>query len=164
MTFGEPTAQGTAGGLCFIEPGDAIGMIVPTLDGERKEILLDACVSAWADLVPEDELALHYAKAVEALDAHDIDSLANWLHSLTERKVIPGAGFLQRLLPSLSDARRAALKLATGLRMKAPVYEETIDIDDALGIVLPLLGEQGMMQVARVALDLYVLQHGGSNN
>lgn len=164
MAQEDPITQGAGTGLCFIQPRHAIDMIAATLDEERKEILLDASVSAWADLVPEDELEVHYSNAIEGLDDDDIDSLANWHYGLTERKVIPSVEFLLKLFPTLGADRREALELASGMRVKAAVYDEDLTIDEALETTLGQLGEAGMMETARVALDLYVIAHAGSDN
>lgn len=156
--------QGAGTGLCFIEPRDAIDMMAPTLDEDAKEILVDAAVSAWAGLVPEDELEKHYESALSKLDADDIDSLANWHGMRAERQVVPSAEFLLKLFPTLGSDRREALELASGMRVKAAVYEEELSIDEALEVTLAQLDEDGLMETARVALDLYVIAHAGSEN
>lgn len=164
MPFEEPIAQGAGAGLCFVEPRAAIDIIVATLDDEAKEILLDAAISAWADMVPEAEMENHYASSLKGLDAQDIDSLAAWYGMRTERQVIPSAEFLLKLFPSLGEDRRVALELASGMRFKAAVYDEALTLEESLDTALGQLSEQGMMQVARVALERYVVAHAGSDN
>jgi hypothetical protein len=164
MAYEEPIAQGATAGLCFVEPREAIDMILATLDEETKEILLDASVSAWAAIVPDDELETHYEKAVSGLDAMDLDSLANWHGARTERSVVPSAEFLLKLFPTLGEDRREALELASGMRLKAAVYEETLTAQECLETTFALLSDEGMMQVAHVALGIYISFHAGSDN
>ena len=51
--------------LCFIEPQDAIRVIAETVGREARRQLLCELVRAWVDEIPEEELASHYAKAVD---------------------------------------------------------------------------------------------------
>ena len=54
--------------LCFIEPQDAIRVIAESVGREARRQLLGELVRAWVDEIPENELASHYAKAVQDLD------------------------------------------------------------------------------------------------
>ena len=62
--------------LCFIEPQDAIRVIAESVGREARRQLLGELVRAWVDEIPENELASHYAKAVQDLDEHDLSMLA----------------------------------------------------------------------------------------
>ncbi len=68
--------------LCFIEPQDAIRVIAESVGREARRQLLGELVRAWVDEIPEEELASHYAKAVDDLDEHDLSMLAAWHASL----------------------------------------------------------------------------------
>src|SRR4029453_3790231 len=51
---------------CFIEPQDAIRVIAESVGREARRQLLGELVRAWVDVIPDEELASHYAKAVAA--------------------------------------------------------------------------------------------------
>src|SRR4026207_1909850 len=68
--------------LCFIEPEQAIRVVAESIGGEPRRQLLGEIVHAWVDEIPEDELVVHYAKAVEDLDEDDLSMLAAWHASL----------------------------------------------------------------------------------
>jgi hypothetical protein len=62
--------------LCFIESKDAIRVIAESVGREARRQLLCELVRAWVDEIPDEELASHYAKAVNDLDEHDLSMLA----------------------------------------------------------------------------------------
>ena len=68
--------------LCFIEPQEAIRVVAESVGREARRQLLGEVVRAWVDEIPDDELAVHYAKAVEELDDDDLSMLAAWHASL----------------------------------------------------------------------------------
>ena len=80
--------------LCFIEPKEAIRVMVESVGREARRQLLSEVVHAWVDEIPEDELEVHYAKAVEDLDEDDISMLAAWHASLDVGSPIPNKEFL----------------------------------------------------------------------
>jgi hypothetical protein len=50
--------------LCFIEPQEAIRVVAESVGREARRQLLGEVVRAWVDEIPDDELLVHYAKAV----------------------------------------------------------------------------------------------------
>ena len=64
--------------LCFIEPQEAIRVVAESVGREARRQLLGEVVRAWVDEIPDDELQVHYAKAVEELDDDDLSMLAAW--------------------------------------------------------------------------------------
>ena len=102
--------------LCFIEPQDAIRVIAESVGREARRQLLGELVRAWVDEIPEEELASHYAKAVDDLDEHDLSMLAAWHASLEVGTPIANKDFLVNAFPragreparGAEDRRRAA--------------------------------------------------------
>src|SRR3954449_11950742 len=80
--------------LCFIEPQDAIRVIAESVGREARRQLLGELVRAWVDEIPEDQLANHYAKAVAALDEHDLSMLAAWHASMEVGTPVANREFL----------------------------------------------------------------------
>jgi hypothetical protein len=68
--------------LCFIEPQEAIRVVAESVGREARRQLLGEVVRAWVDEIPDDELQVHYAKAVDELDDDDLSILAAWHASL----------------------------------------------------------------------------------
>ena len=83
---------------------------------EARRQLLGEVVRAWVDEIPEDELQVHYAKAVEELDDDDLSMLAAWHASLEVGQPIANRDFLTSVYPTLGENRREALKIAAGFR------------------------------------------------
>ena len=54
--------------LCFIEPQDAIRVIAESVGREARRQLVGEVVRAWVDDIPDQELSVHYAKAIADLD------------------------------------------------------------------------------------------------
>ena len=109
--------------LCFIEPQDAIRVIAESVGREARRQLLGELVRAWVDEIPEEELASHYAKAVDDLDEHDLSMLAAWHASLELGTPIANTDFLVTAFPALGENRREALKLAAGRVRIGPAHE-----------------------------------------
>ena len=80
--------------LCFIEPQEAIRVVAESVGREARRQLLGEVVRAWVDEIPEDELLVHYAKAVEELDDDDLSILAAWHASLEVGQPIANKEFL----------------------------------------------------------------------
>ena len=90
--------------LCFIEPQEAIRVVAESVGREARRQLLGEVVRAWVDEIPDDELQVHYAKAVEELDDDDLSILAAWHASLEVGQPIANKEFL---LGRLRRPRRA---------------------------------------------------------
>ena len=90
--------------LCFIEPQEAIRVVAESVGREARRQLLGEVVRAWVDEIPEDELLVHYAKAVDELDDDDLSILAAWHASLEVGQPIANKEFL---LGAFSGSRRA---------------------------------------------------------
>jgi hypothetical protein len=149
--------------LCFVDPADAIRAIADSVGREARRQLLGEAVRAWVDEIPDAELELHYAKAISELDEHDLSMLAAWHGSLESGQPVPNRDFLMAAFSSLGDNRREALKLAAGFRGEEAV-DSGVTEDDALELVLGLLGPPRLMQLASEALELYVWDRAGSDN
>ena len=100
--------------LCFIEPQDAIRVIAESVGREARRQLLGELVRAWVDEIPEEELASHYAKAVDDLDEHDLSMLAAWHASMEVGTPIANREFLVGAFGALGENRREALRIAAG--------------------------------------------------
>jgi hypothetical protein len=150
--------------LCFIEPHDAIRVIAESVGREARRQLLGELVRAWVDDIPEEELASHYAKAVEDLDEHDLSMLAAWHASLEVGHPIANRDFLVRVFPSLGgEARREALKIAAGFRGEE-AFEAGVSEDQALDTVLPNLSRERAVALVQECLDLYLWDRLGGDN
>ena len=101
--------------LCFIEPQDAIRVIAESVGREARRQLLGEVVRAWCDEIPEEELAAHYAKAVEDLDENDLSMLAAWHASMEVGMPVANKEFLLGAFSSLGEQRREALKIAAAM-------------------------------------------------
>jgi thioredoxin-like negative regulator of GroEL len=106
--------------LCFIDPQDAIRVMVESVGREARRQLLGELVRAWVDEIPEAELASHYAKALTDLDEHDLSMprpalLANLSHNLAASGRLEEAENVSRKLAldargkGLSDVEATAL-------------------------------------------------------
>ena len=125
--------------LCFIEPQEAIRVVAESVGREARRQLLGEVVRAWVDEIPEDELQVHYAKAVEELDDDDLSMLAAWHASLEVGQPIANKEFL---LGAFSAPRRPPARGARGSprasRARTP-SRRGVSEDEALTTVLPWL-------------------------
>ncbi len=149
--------------LCFVDPADAIRAIADSVGREARRQLLGEAVRAWVDEIPDEELEDHYARAISALDEHDISMLAAWHGSMGGRQPVPNRDFLMGAFDTLGDQRREALKLAAGFRGEE-AFEEGISEERALDTVLEWLSEPRLMELAREATALYIWDRAGSEN
>ena len=150
--------------LCFIDPADAIRAIADSVGREARRQLLGEAVRAWVDEIPDDELEVHYAKAISELDEHDISMLAAWHGSMEiAGQPVPNRDFLMGAFGSLGDERREALKLAAGFRGEEAV-EAGVTEERALETVLEWLPEPRLLELAAEALELYIWDRGGAEN
>ena len=90
--------------LCFIEPQDAIRVIAESVGREARRQLVGEVVRAWVDDIPDQELSVHYAKAIADLDEDDLHLLAAWHASLEVGQPIPNTEFLVGVFPSDGNA------------------------------------------------------------
>src|SRR5260370_30831892 len=102
--------------LGSIQPQEAIRVIADSLGREARRQLVGEVVRAWVDDIPDQELSVHYAKAIADLDEDDLHLLAAWHASLEVGQPIPNTEFLVGVFPSLGENRREALKIAAGFR------------------------------------------------
>ena len=149
--------------LCFIEPQDAIRVIAESVGREARRQLVGEVVRAWVDDIPDQELSVHYAKAVAGLDEDDLHLLAAWHASLEVGQPIPNTDFLVGVFPSLGENRREALKIAAGFRGEE-AFQAGVSEEQALDTVLPWLSEDRMMALAAEAVELYCWDRLGSDN
>jgi hypothetical protein len=149
--------------LCFIEPQEAIRVIADAVGREARRQLLGEVVRAWVDEIPEDELAVHYAKAVEVLDDDDLSMLAAWHASLEVGKPIANKDFLLKAFGHLGEHRREALRIAAGFRGDE-AFEAGISEEQAIDTVLPFLSHERMTELADEAIELYCWDRMGSDN
>jgi hypothetical protein len=149
--------------LCFIEPHEAIRVVAETVGREARRQLLGEVVRAWVDDIPDDELAQHYAKAVDDLDDDDLSMLAAWHASLEVGQPIANKEFLLAAFSQLGEHCREALKIAAGFRGDE-AFEAGISEEQALDTVLPWLSHERLMELAAEALELYCWDRLGSDN
>jgi hypothetical protein len=149
--------------LCFIEPQEAIRVVAESVGREARRQLLGEVVRAWVDEIPEDELEVHYAKAVDDLDEDDVSMLAAWHASLEVGHPVANKDFLLKAFPGLGDHRREALRIAAGFRGEE-AFEAGAGEEQALMTVLPWLSEERSMELAADAVEIYCWDRLGSDN
>jgi hypothetical protein len=150
--------------LCFIEPDQAIRVIAESIGREARRQLLGEVVHAWVDEIPDDELAVHYAKAVEDLDEDDLSMLAAWHASLDVGQPVANKDFLLKAFGGLGDNRREALKIAAGFRGDDAFASEEGAFDAVIDTVVPWLSEERRIELAAEAVELYCWDRLGSDN
>ncbi len=149
--------------LCFIDPKEAIRVMAESVGREARRQLLGEVVHAWVDEIPEDELEVHYAKAVGDLDEEDLSMLATWHASLEIGHPVANKEFLVKAFSGLGEYRREALKIAAGFRGDE-AFESGISEEQALETVLPWLSEERTVELAAEVLELYCWDRLGSDN
>lgn len=149
--------------LCFIDPADAIRVVADSIGREARRQLLGEAVRAWVDEIPDDELAVHYTKAITELDEDDISMLAAWHASMDVGHPLPNREFLIGSFDSLGEHRREALKLAAGFRGEEAV-DRGVTEERALETVLEWLSEPRREALAVEAMELYLWDRIGSDN
>jgi hypothetical protein len=149
--------------LCFIEPQDAIRVIAESVGREARRQLVGEVVRAWVDDIPDQELSVHYAKAVAGLDDDDLHLLAAWHASLEVGQPLPNSDFLVGVFSSLGENRREALKIAAGFRGEE-AFQAGVNEDQALETVLPHLSRTRAVELASECLDLYLWDRLGCDN
>src|SRR3954453_20335392 len=136
--------------LCFVDPADAIRAIADSVGREARRQLLGEAVRAWVDEIPDQELEVHYAKAISELDEHDLSMLAAWHGSLEVGQSVPNRDFLMPALSSLGDNPPEALKPAAGFRGEEAV-DSGVTEGRPLELVLGLLAPPRSMPLAAEA-------------
>jgi hypothetical protein len=149
--------------LCFIEPQDAIRVIADSLGREARRQLVGEVVRAWVDDIPEQELCVHYARAVADLDDEDLHMLAAWHASLEVGQPIPNTDFLVGVFPRLGENRREALKIAAGFRGEE-AFDAGVSEEQTLKTVLPYLSRERALELVQECVDLYVWDRVGGDN
>jgi hypothetical protein len=150
--------------LCFIEPEQAIRVVAESIGREARRQLLGEIVHAWVDEIPDDELVMHYAKAVEDLDEDDLSMLAAWHASLDVGQPVANKEFLLKAFHGLGDNRREALKIAAGFRGDDAFASEEASCDAVIDTVVPWLSEQRRKELAAEAVELYCWDRLGCDN
>ena len=149
--------------LCFIEPQDAIRVIADSLGREARRQLVGEVVRAWVDDIPEQELCVHYARAVADLDDEDLHMLAAWHASLEVGQPIPNTDFLVGVFPRLGENRREALKIAAGFRGDE-AFDAGVSEEQTLKTVLPHLSRERAIELVQECVELYVWDWVGGDN
>ena len=150
--------------LCFIEPQEAIRVVAESVGREARRQLLTEVVSAWVDEIPDDELVVHYSKAVDDLDDDDLSMLAAWHASLEVGQPIANKEFLLGAFHGLGEHRREALKIAAGFRGDDAFASEEATCDAVIDTVVPWLSAERQVELAQEAVDLYCWDRLGSDN
>ena len=158
-----PRSPGAAMPLCFIEPQDAIRVIAESVGREARRQLVGEVVRAWVDDIPDQELSVHYAKAIADLDEDDLHLLAAWHASLEVGQPIPNTEFLVGVFPSLGENRREALKIAAGFRGEE-AFQAGVSEEQALDTVLPRLSRERAIELANECIQLYMWDRLGCDN
>jgi hypothetical protein len=149
--------------ICFIEPQDVIRVIAESVGREARRQLVGEVVRAWVDDIPDQELPVHYAKAVADLDQDDLHLLAAWHASLEVGHPIPNTDFLVGVFPSLGENRREALKIAAGFRGEE-AFQAGVSEEQALDTVLPRLSRERAAELAGECVELYIWDRSGCEN
>jgi len=149
--------------LCFIEPKDSIRVIADSVGRAARRALVGEVVGAWVDDIPEQELCVHYEKALAGLAEDALHMLAVWHSDLEVGQPIANADFLIAVFPSLGDSRREALKLAAGFRGD-DAFDAGVAEERALAAVLPHLSRERADELAQRCIELYVQDRLGSAN
>jgi hypothetical protein len=149
--------------LCFIEPEDTIRVISDSVGRATRRALVGEVVAAWVDDIPEQELGVHYAKAVAGLAEEELHMLAVWHSNLEVGQPIANTDFLIAVFESLGESRREALKLAAGFRGEE-AFDAGVAEERALAAVLPHLSRERAAALAERCLELYVEDRLGNAN
>jgi hypothetical protein len=149
--------------LCFIAPQDAIRVIAESIGRDARRELVGAVIAAWVDDIPEQELCVHYAKAVAGLDDEDLNMLAVWHASREVGQPIANTDFLLAVFPSLGAGRREALKIAAGFRGEE-AFDAGVAEERALAVVLGHLSRDRATRLAQRCIELYVKDRLGGEN
>ena len=149
--------------LCFIEPKDSIRVIADSVGRATRRALVAEVVAAWVDDIPEQELSVHYAKAIAGLAEEELHMLAVWHSDLEVGQPIANTDFLIAVFPSLGESRREALKLAAGFRGEE-AFDAGVAEERTLAAVLPHLSSERAARLAERCMALYLRDRLGTAN
>lgn len=149
--------------LCFIKPHEAIRAIFESVGIDSRHQLTIEAVRFWVDEVPEDELAGHYSRVLSDMDDGDLTMMAAWHASLNVGTPVANRDFLVGAFNSLGEHRREALRLAAAFRGEDGL-SAGISESEALEMVLPWLSQEGLRELAAIALEIYIWDRLGTEN
>jgi hypothetical protein len=149
--------------LCFIEPRDAIRVIADSVGRGARRSLVGEVVAAWVDDIPDQELCVHYEKAVAGLAEEELHMLAVWHSNLEVGQPIANTDFLLAVFPNLGESRREALKLAAGFRGEE-AFDAGVTEERTLDAVLPHLSPERAAKLAERCVEIYAADRLGSEN
>ena len=150
--------------LCFIEPQEAIRVVAESVGREARRQLLGEVVRAWVDEIPDDELDVHYAKAVDELDDDDLSMLAAWHASLEVGQPDRQQGVPARRVPRPRRAPPRGAEDRRGVQAATTPSRPGVSEEQALDTVLPWLSHERLMELAAEAVELYCWDRLGSDN
>lgn len=150
-------------GICFTEPDQTIRVVADSIGRQARRMLLAEVVGAWVDEIPEEELDQHYSNALADLEPDDLAMLAAWHSTMDVGTPLPSRDFLVGVFGGLGDHRREALRVAAGFRGDE-AFAAGVGEERALEVVLPWLSDERIEQLATAALEIYVMDRGGSEN
>ena len=148
--------------LCFIEPSEAIRVVMDSVGRPARDRLATVLIQAWVDEIPNGDLDRVYAEAVNGLDMDDLALLAAWHASLDVGDPVASREYLLDTFAALGEYKRQAVQLAVGFHgdndLRSPVGRQ------ALASVVPTLnGEQADLLTA-TAVESYMEDRLGSLN
>jgi hypothetical protein len=155
-----PPRPRPASALCLIEPAHAIAVIAESIGRDARRELVERAVEAWVDLIPEQELAAHYAKAISALDPEDLRTLGGWSGATG---AVPNVQFLIGSFTGLAERRREVLQFAARVRAAA-AFDVGVTVEQVLGTVLPCLSGPRLEQLVQECTELYLADRLGGEN
>jgi hypothetical protein len=155
-----PIRREPATAFCLIEPGQAIGVIAESVGRDARRALVERVVDAWVDAIPERELAAHYAKAVEALEPHELRTLGGWCGATG---AVPSATFLIGAFAGLGERRRETLRAAACWR-SAAAFDGGVTAEQVIATVLPCLSAARLRDLLRDCTELYLADRLGGEN
>jgi hypothetical protein len=155
-----PIRRQPASALCLIEPAHAINVIAESIGREARRELVERAVEAWVDVIPEQDLAAHYAKAVASLEPDDLRTLAGWSGATGG---VPNVAFLIGSFAGLAERRREVLQFAARVRATA-AFDVGVTVEQVLVTVLPCLSDARLNQLVQDCTALYLADRLGGEN
>ena len=154
--------RGKQDALRILDPARSIHAIAAAVGRDARCELVELVVAAWADAVPEEELATHYAKALAGLVPEDLRELAGF-GAPGVAVAIPSREFLERSFSGLGGARREMLRVAACLRATSAFHAGIGELQ-VLNTVLPCLSRTQLTELARECTELYLTDRLGTEN
>jgi len=153
--------RGNPRALRIIDPGRAIHAIAQAVGRDARRELVELVVMAWVELVPEHELAEHYAKALDGLAPEDLREVAGF--GSGGAVAIPSREFLLGAFRSPGACRREALRTAACL-LGSAAFDSGVSELQVLETVLPSLSRAQLDELARACTELYLADRLGGEN